>query len=66
MKLHNLHRTSKKENDDDDDEESDESDNEEAETPKMDFATIKHQGCVNRIRVSSYLKKINLSLCIII
>lgn len=54
MKLHNLHRTSKKENDDDDDEESDESDNEEAETPKMDFATIKHQGCVNRIRVSSY------------
>ncbi|XP_026480379.1 glutamate-rich WD repeat-containing protein 1 isoform X2 [Ctenocephalides felis] len=53
MKLHNLHRTSKKENDDDDDEESDESDNEEAETPKMDFATIKHQGCVNRIRTTA-------------
>lgn len=50
MKLHNLHRTSKKD-EDDEDEDDDDSDTEEAENPKMDFVTIKHQGCVNRIRV---------------
>lgn len=52
MKLSNLHRTSKENEDDDDDDEDDDSDNEnEAKDPKMTAAIIKHQGCVNRIRV---------------
>lgn len=50
MKLSNMHRTSKEKEDEDDEE--DDSDNEsELKTPKMTAATIKHQGCVNRIRV---------------
>lgn len=52
MKLSNLHRTSKENEDDDDEDDDDDSDNEnESKTPKMTAATIKHQGCVNRIRV---------------
>lgn len=52
MKLSNLHKTGKTEDeeDDDDDEESDEESEE--KHPKMAGALIKHQGCVNRIRVS--------------
>lgn len=53
MKLSNLHRTSKEgEEEDEDGDEDDDSDNEsELKNPKMTAAAIKHQGCVNRIRV---------------
>lgn len=53
MKLSNLHKTGETEDDAEieDDEDSDH-DNEELKQPKMTGAFIKHQGCVNRIRVS--------------
>lgn len=49
LKLSNLYKTNK---DDDDDDEED-SDDEVSKKPKMAGALIKHQGCVNRIRVST-------------
>lgn len=53
--MSNLHPTSKP--DTEDNEESDEEDEDEEEDeekkPQMTFSFIKHQGCVNRIRVSS-------------
>lgn len=49
MKLSNLHKTSPDEDDDSDDESEDE---EESKKPKMNGALMKHQGCVNRIRVN--------------
>lgn len=49
MKLSNLYATNK--DDDEDDEDDDESDDESDKNPKMAGALIKHQGCVNRIRV---------------
>lgn len=51
MKLSNLHRTSKE---DEDDESSDEDEEEDLKSPKMAGALIKHQGCVNRIRVNLF------------
>jgi ribosome assembly protein RRB1 len=55
MKLSNLHKTNKEEDDDDDDDDDDEEElnDEVLKHPKMAGALIKHQGCVNRIRVSS-------------
>lgn len=47
MRLTNLHKTSKNE---ENGEESDDDDDEDVK-PKMAGALIKHQGCVNRIRV---------------
>lgn len=49
MKMTNLTNTS---NDDDDESDSDGSDDEETDksSPKMNFVSIKHQGCVNRVR----------------
>lgn len=53
MKLSNMHRTNKEsEDDDDDDEDSDDEEEEELKKPQMAAALIKHQGCVNRTRVS--------------
>jgi ribosome assembly protein RRB1 len=55
-----MHKTQKKvEKDDDDDEEESDSDDDdgeedEAKTPHLECARIKHQGCVNRIRVSMW------------
>lgn len=54
MKLSNLHKTNKAEDDDDDDESDEENDDE--KSPKMAGALIKHQGCVNRIRVNNCFK----------
>lgn len=53
MKLSNLHKTGSSEDDDDDDEDDDDEsvDEDEEKRPKMAGALIKHQGCVNRIRV---------------
>lgn len=53
MKLSNLHKTNNKE-DDEDNEESDDEDQQDKH-PKMHGALVKHQGCVNRIRVIKYL-----------
>jgi ribosome assembly protein RRB1 len=58
--MSNMHKTQteKKEEDsdeeDDDDDNDDDDDKEEAQskTPHLECARIKHQGCVNRIRVS--------------
>lgn len=47
--MSNLHSTSKSEDDEESDDE-DEAEDEEKK-PQMTFAFIKHQGCVNRIRV---------------
>jgi hypothetical protein len=57
--MSNMHKTQKEkaedndedsDNDDDDDDDDDEDD--ENKTPYLECARIKHQGCVNRIRVS--------------
>lgn len=50
MKLSNLRKTNKEGDDDESDDDDEEED--EDEKPKMTGAMIKHQGCVNRIRVS--------------
>lgn len=51
--MSNLHPTSKPEDDEDSEEDEDDDDEEEDEEkkPQMTFSFIKHQGCVNRIRV---------------
>lgn len=66
--MSNLHPTSKS-NDDDmdgDEDEEDDDDNDEEEDeekkPQMTFAFLKHQGCVNRIRVSYILIIIEMLL----
>lgn len=51
MKLSNLHKTTREGEDDED--ESDDEDEDEDQKPKMAGALMKHQGCVNRIRVWS-------------
>lgn len=56
MKTSNLHKTQKiknEEDEDDDDDDEDESEDEENEEirPRMDYASIAHFGCINRIRV---------------
>jgi ribosome assembly protein RRB1 len=54
--MSNMHKTQKnieKDDDDDNEEESDSDDDEdESKMPHLECARIKHQGCVNRIRVS--------------
>ncbi|KAJ8670797.1 hypothetical protein QAD02_002056 [Eretmocerus hayati] len=50
MKMTNLYGTKQKNGSDDESSDSDEEDDE--KTPVMSTATIKHQGCVNRIRCS--------------
>ncbi|ESP01420.1 hypothetical protein LOTGIDRAFT_111616 [Lottia gigantea] len=47
MKMSNLNETKKKDDDDDSDDDDDEDDD-----PELETATVKHDGCVNRIRVS--------------
>jgi ribosome assembly protein RRB1 len=54
--MSNMHKT-QKEKEDDNDEDSDDDDDDDDEddehkTPRLECARIKHQGCVNRIRVS--------------
>lgn len=61
MKLSNLRRTGNSDEDDDDDDEEEDDDGEEKH-PKMAGALIKHQGCVNRIRVCC--KNIKKSNCV--
>jgi ribosome assembly protein RRB1 len=56
--MSNMHKTQKSEEgddeDDDEDEDSDDDEADESKTPRLECARIKHQGCVNRIRVSIY------------
>ena len=56
--MSNLHQTSKAEDEeesDEDEEEDDEEEEDEEKKPQMTFSFIKHQGCVNRIRVSGVI-----------
>lgn len=56
IKMSNLHSTSKAEDDEESDEDDDdEEDEDEGKKPQMTFSFIKHQGCVNRIRVFYYI-----------
>jgi len=50
--MSNMHKTQKNDDDDDDEEEDSDDDEDENKTPRLECARIKHQGCVNRIRVS--------------
>lgn len=52
MKMSNLHGTARDSNnsDDDDDDSDSEDEDDEAKAPVMNVASIKHQGCVNRVR----------------
>jgi len=55
--MSSMYKTQKNaEKDDDEDESDSDDDDEEAETktPHLECARIKHQGCVNRIRVSMW------------
>ncbi|XP_055685798.1 glutamate-rich WD repeat-containing protein 1 [Lutzomyia longipalpis] len=62
MKMSNLHRTStekkKKEEDDESESEEEEEDIPPEKLPQMQCALIKHQGCVNRIRVTRHSNSI--------
>jgi ribosome assembly protein RRB1 len=53
--MSNMHKTQKEKEEEESDEDSDDDDDEEeaqSKTPNLECARIKHQGCVNRIRVS--------------
>jgi ribosome assembly protein RRB1 len=51
--MSNMHKTQKaKEEKEDDEDSDDDDDDDESKTPHLECARIKHQGCVNRIRVS--------------
>lgn len=52
--MSNLHQTSRLDNEESESEDDDEEEDEEKK-PNMSFAFIKHQGCVNRIRVSCFI-----------
>lgn len=57
VKMSNLHPTSKPENENDSEEDDDDDEDEEEDEenkPQMTFSFIKHQGCVNRIRVTNF------------
>lgn len=55
MKLSNLKKTGQNDKSDNEDEDEELSDDEdEVDGPKMDGALIKHQGCVNRVRVGLF------------
>lgn len=49
--MSNLHPTTKSEEDESDDDDDEEEEEDEEKKPQMTFAFVKHQGCVNRIRV---------------
>lgn len=63
MKLSNLHKTANNEENTGSDEDEEE-DEDEDKSPKMHGALLKHQGCVNRIRVSILEKKLKVSVII--
>lgn len=52
IKMHNMHKTQKDEDDESDSDSDDEDEEDENKKPLLDSAKIKHQGCVNRIRVN--------------
>ncbi|XP_058456193.1 glutamate-rich WD repeat-containing protein 1 [Malaya genurostris] len=54
MKMFNLHRTSKERDEDEETDSDEESDDEEDKRPHMNCALIKHPGCVNRIRSTTF------------
>lgn len=54
MKLSNLHKTNNNKEDNEEENDSDDEDDQDKQ-PKMHGALIKHQGCVNRVRVRKIL-----------
>lgn len=63
--MSNLHPTSKPENENDSEEDDDDDEDEEEDEenkPQMTFSFIKHQGCVNRIRVYIFLLNFFINL----
>lgn len=60
MKTSNLHKTQKSDEDDEDSDKDEDSDDEELEekAPKMDYASVAHFGCINRIRVSCRIRTV--------
>jgi ribosome assembly protein RRB1 len=54
LQMSNMHKTQKnvEKGGDEEESDSDDDDEEESKTPHLECARIKHQGCVNRIRVS--------------
>uniref|UniRef100_A0A1L8DX85 Glutamate-rich WD repeat-containing protein 1 n=1 Tax=Nyssomyia neivai TaxID=330878 RepID=A0A1L8DX85_9DIPT len=54
MKMSNLHRTSKEENADESESDEEEEEIPPEKLPQMQCALIKHQGCINRIRVTQF------------
>lgn len=54
MKMSNLHKTKKEEKDEESDEDDDSEDEDDTKQPELETAMIKHEGAVNRIRVSHW------------
>ncbi|XP_055625539.1 glutamate-rich WD repeat-containing protein 1 [Toxorhynchites rutilus septentrionalis] len=54
MKMSNLHRTSKERDDEEESDSDEEDEDEEDKRPQMNCAMIKHAGCVNRIRATTF------------
>lgn len=52
--MSNMHKIQKNEHDEDDSDDDDDEDEDESKIAHLECARIKHQGCVNRIRVSIY------------
>lgn len=66
MKMYNLHGKKFKEDDDklsesDEDDDEDDNDDDDDKGPKMRVASIKHQGCVNRVRYKKKKSSFSLS-----
>lgn len=53
--MSNLHPTTKEEEESDEEDDDEEEEEDEEKKPQMTFSFIKHQGCVNRIRVCEIL-----------
>lgn len=49
--MSNLHPNTKSESNESDEDDSEDEEEDEEKKPEMSYAFIKHQGCVNRIRV---------------
>lgn len=54
MKMSNLHRTSKDQSDDEESDSDEDYEDEEDKRPHMSCALIKHAGCVNRVRATTF------------
>ncbi|XP_015523210.2 glutamate-rich WD repeat-containing protein 1 [Neodiprion pinetum] len=58
MKMSNLHGTARNNEESDESDSDDDDDEDEARAPVMTVASIKHQGCVNRVRCTQVRNKV--------